>query len=52
MNKKYLIEYLKDHYKHFKCFPLEYEDEKGNVYTFEQYIKHVSFSQTVKICNS
>ena len=44
MNKKEkisLVLWCKDHYWHFDCMPLEFENNKGKVYDYSEYIKYL-----------
>ena len=36
-NKHLLVDFLIDHVKHFGAFPMEWEDEKGVVHSWESY---------------
>lgn len=37
-----LYEFVKDHVEHFGAMPMEYEDEKGNVHDYEDYLQMLS----------
>ena len=40
---KELQEFASDHWENFSCFPLEFEDINGNVYTYEEFEEHLDF---------
>ncbi len=42
MNKSLLLDYVTDHYKQFKSYPMDYEAENGQILTFEQIMEHLT----------
>ena len=41
-DKAALMDFLKDHAKHFGCLPGDFEDADGTVYNQDDYAKHLT----------
>ena len=51
---KALVDFCKDHYKHFNCFPVEFatfneDGSEKDIYYYPQYLEYLSDSQIRQI---
>ena len=49
---KDLIEYAIDHFKHFECYPMEFEFEDGKVIYSDEIMKILTTHEKEIQCNS